>query len=256
MNINEFTKAPGHWILARMGKRVLRPGGKELTEQLIKELNISPNDDIVEYAPGLGFTAGIALRNNPKSYVGVDADEDVINLLQNKIIQNNVQFILRNASDTKLDSESKDKLYAEAMLTMHADHQKSDIIKEANRILKKGGIYAIHEIGLLEVDDNLKNAIQKELSTTIRVNARPLTIKEWTELLENNGFLVKKIMTNDMYLLELKRLIDDEGFFRFLKIVCNILRYKQARIRILDMRKVFRKYQKHLNAVAILAEKI
>jgi hypothetical protein len=33
-------KMPGHWLLARMGKRVLRPGGLELTQQLLAELSI------------------------------------------------------------------------------------------------------------------------------------------------------------------------------------------------------------------------
>ena len=30
-------KMPGHWVLARMGKRVLRPGGLELTRRLLAE---------------------------------------------------------------------------------------------------------------------------------------------------------------------------------------------------------------------------
>ena len=35
-------KMPGHWLLAKMGKRVLRPGGLELTERLLSELAVSP----------------------------------------------------------------------------------------------------------------------------------------------------------------------------------------------------------------------
>ena len=66
----------GHWILAKMGKRVLRPGGKELSMKMIEGLNISPNDDVVEFAPGLGFTAGITLGKNPKSYTGVELNEE------------------------------------------------------------------------------------------------------------------------------------------------------------------------------------
>ena len=68
-------------------------------------------------------------------------------------------------------------------------------------------------------------------------------------------FFGKKIETNPMHLLEPKRMIDDEGFFRTLKIVFNILTNPSARKRILAMRKVFRTYQNHLNAVAIIAEK-
>ena len=50
-------KLPGHWLLAKMGKRVLRPGGLQLTNQLLTALDIQPTDEVVEFAPGLGVTA-------------------------------------------------------------------------------------------------------------------------------------------------------------------------------------------------------
>ena len=43
----------GHWILAKLGKKVLRPGGRVLSEWLVKNLEITSKDDIVEFAPGL-----------------------------------------------------------------------------------------------------------------------------------------------------------------------------------------------------------
>jgi len=52
----------GHWVLAQMGKKVLRPGGRELTARLIVALEINPADDVVEFAPGLGHTAALALQ--------------------------------------------------------------------------------------------------------------------------------------------------------------------------------------------------
>jgi methyltransferase type 11 len=64
---NTLNEHQGHWMLAKLGKRVLRPGGRELTEFLIKELQITPEDDIVEFAPGLGFTANIACGYAPKA---------------------------------------------------------------------------------------------------------------------------------------------------------------------------------------------
>jgi hypothetical protein len=45
-------KMPGHWLLARLGKRVLRPGGRQLTQRMIKALNIQPSDAVIEFAPG------------------------------------------------------------------------------------------------------------------------------------------------------------------------------------------------------------
>lgn len=256
MEVTDFSKAQGHWILAKMGKKVLRPGGKELTEKLVSGLDIQPNDDIVEFAPGLGYTASLALQNHPHTYVGVDADEEAIKMLNQKLKGDNVQFILGQASETHLKDESKDKVYGEAMLTMHADHRKSEIIRESHRILKKGGLYAIHELGLVGVTEELKNTIQHDLALCIKVNARPLTEDEWKALLEKEGFKIKKVYTNAMHLLESKRIFDDEGFWRAIKITFNILRNKPARMRINEMKSVFKKHDKHMNSIAIIAEKI
>lgn len=255
MDVKDFDKAQGHWILAKMGKRVLRPGGKELTKKLVSELHISSADDVVEFAPGLGYTASLALKGHPHTYTGVDADEDAVNMLKHKLKGDNIQFILGNAGSTNLPDNSKDKVWGEAMLTMHADHRKSEIIKEAYRILKPGGLYAIHELGLKDVDEKLKSEIQKDLALSIKVNARPLTELEWKSLLENEGFTIKKIYTNQMHLLETSRILDDEGLFRTLKIGYNIMVNPTARRRITEMRKSFRKHQKHINSIVIVAQK-
>lgn len=258
MNTTDFDKAQGHWILARMGKKVLRPGGKELTHKLVDALDINHQDNIAEFAPGLGFTASTALKDKPFSYVGIDSNKEAVQYLKQKIKGNNIEFIEGNAASTNLAEGSKDKVYGEAMLTMHANHRKSEIIKEAHRILKKGGLYAIHELGLTpnNLEEDTKTTIQKDLALAIKVNARPLTESEWTELLEKEGFKVIKIERNPMHLLEPSRMIDDEGFLRTLKIGLNILTHSKARKRILEMRRTFRKYQQHMNAVAIIAEKI
>ncbi|MGO1800785.1 MAG: hypothetical protein ACTH03_10820, partial [Corynebacterium casei] len=44
----------GHWLLVKLGKRVLRPGGRELTERLLCLAGV-PNVDVVELAPGCGL---------------------------------------------------------------------------------------------------------------------------------------------------------------------------------------------------------
>lgn len=248
----------GHWILAKMGKKVLRPGGKELTMKLIDNLDINSKDDIVEFAPGLGFTANITLKKVPKTYTGIEVNEEAAGILKKTLKGNNLRIITGSAEESTLDSNTYTKVYGEAMLTMQADHRKSNIIREAHRILKKGGRYGIHELGLVpdDISEDAKASIQNELAKSIRVNARPLTMKEWTHLLEAEGFKVIKIETNPMHLLKPKRVIDDEGFFRALKIAFNILTHPKERKRIIAMRKVFKKYQQNLNGISIVVEKM
>ncbi len=248
----------GHWILAKMGRKVLRPGGRDLTKRLVEDLDIKRSDDIVEFAPGLGFTAKLALARKPRSYIGVELDETAAANLKKIIHGEHRAIINTNAANTTLDDESRDKVYGEAMLTMQADHRKSEIIREAHRILRQGGLYGIHELGLTpdNIDEKTKFDIQRELAETIKVNARPLTISEWTSLLENEGFAVEKINTNAMHLLEPGRLVRDEGIVGALKVIFNITTHPKERKRILAMRRVFRKYGGHLNATAIVARKI
>ena len=58
------SNAPGHWVLARVGKRVLRPGGLELTLQMLSNARLT-GARVVEFAPGLGRTATEILAARP-----------------------------------------------------------------------------------------------------------------------------------------------------------------------------------------------
>ena len=58
-----------------------------------------------------------------------------------------------------------------------------------------------------------------------------------------------------MLLLEAGRVVEDEGLFGALKIGANILTHPDERKRILEMRSVFKKYRKELNAIVVIAEK-
>ena len=257
MGNTKIDSKQGHWMLAKMGKKVLRPGGKELTQKLIENLKINSTDDVVEFAPGLGFTASITLKSKPKTYTGIELNEEAANMLRKTIKGQDRKIIVGNAEDSTLNKSAYSKVYGEAMLTMQADKRKSAIIREAHRILKKGGLYGIHELSLQHenISEEKKADIQRQLAQLMNVNARPLTKSEWSELLENEGFKIIKIETTSMHLLEPKRLINDEGFFRTLRIIFNILTHPVERKRILHMRQIFREYQSHLNAICITAEK-
>lgn len=248
----------GHWILAKMGKRVLRPGGRELTQKLIQNMHITVDDDVVEFAPGMGFTAGITLGANPHSYTGVELNEEAAARLRKIIHGDGREIIIANAANSTLEPQSRTKVYGEAMLTMQADHRKSEIIQEAYRILKPGGLYGIHELGLCpdDISEDKKAEIQRALAEVIKVNARPMTQSEWSKLLVDEGFKIMKIDTNPMHLLEMDRMIDDEGLLRTLMIGFNILTHADARKRIMAMRKVFRKYQENMNAISIVVQKV
>lgn len=248
---------PGHWLLARMGKRVLRPGGRELTGKMIDSLRIDANDRVVELAPGLGATARLTLERRPAAYTGVEKDELAAASVQRLLSDPRDRCLVGSARATGLPDASATVVYGEAMLTMHTATQKVEIIREAFRILAPGGRYGVHELSL-EPDGlsaEVKGQVMKELSASLRVGARPLTSSEWRAALEAEGFQIEAEGTAPMSLLEPMRLVQDEGLAGTLQIAVNLLRSRVALSRVLDMRAVFRRHRDKLGAIALVARK-
>ncbi len=250
-------KMPGHWLLARMGKRVLRPGGLQLTKRLLTELAIGENDDVVEFAPGLGGTARLTLACNPRSYTAIERDRDAAAMIERYLTGPNRRCILGTAEETGLPDGSATVVYGEAMLSMQMPGVKSRIVAEAARLLKSGGRYGIHELCLVpdDIDPGIGEAIARELSTNIHVGVRPLTDGEWRELLTEAGLTVVQEHRAAMHLLEPARVLQDEGLLRAIRFAWNVVRNSEARRRVLAMRRTFRKYRRHLAAVVLVAKK-
>lgn len=253
----DICKMQGHWLLAKMGKKVLRPGGLELTRQMLEALDIGENDEVVEFAPGLGVTARITLGKNPARYTAIEREEAAADQVRKYLHGENQTCRIGLAEQTGLPDESATVVYGEAMLTMHSDAKKREVIGEAARILKPGGRYGIHEVGIIpdDIDDALKSEIKKELSRSIHISAVPVTMDEWKALLENEGFEVNVIVTEPFHLLEPKRIVQDEGLPGALRFAGNILRNKEARSVILAMKSVFRKYRANLSGMSMIAVK-
>ncbi|KAB1644926.1 class I SAM-dependent methyltransferase [Gulosibacter chungangensis] len=251
-------KAAGHWLLARVGKRVLPPGGRETTDWLVSQLTLQ-GKDVVELAPGLGITAKELILRVPKSYVGVDEDADAVENTRarlREVSSSGVHPEVVNASAqcTGLEADTADVVMCEAMLTMQGDRTKLEIMREAARILRPGGTYAIHELALVPdgVGFEVKDDIRKALAKTIRVNARPMTVAEWQDLADQAGFDVVATRLAPMALLKPQRMIADEGVPRTLKIAFNILRQPKIRKRILGMRAVFNRYSDQLRGIGMV----
>jgi SAM-dependent methyltransferase len=250
-------KMPGHWLLARLGKRVLRPGGLELTRCMLESLAIRSSDAVVEFAPGLGVTARLALDRHPASYTAIEGDEAAAAQVRYLLAGSNQQCLVGSAAETLLPENSVTVVYGEAMLTMQGPAQKRQIVQEAGRLLKPGGRYGVHELCLVpdDLDDSLKQEIQHALSQAIHVGARPLTSKEWRAVLEAEGFEVQTEALRPMRLLEADRLIQDEGLWGALRFAWNLCRDQEARQRVFAMRRVFMKYHSHLAAIVLAGVK-
>jgi hypothetical protein len=103
--------------------------------------------------------------------------------------------------------------------------------------------------------DDARGEVERSLTDVVHHGVRPLSVAEWRSLLESEGFEVKAIETTSMSLLEPGRLIKDEGVRGALRFALNVLKDGEARRRVFEMRRSFRRNRKILGAVALLATK-
>lgn len=253
-------KMPAHWLMARLGKRVLRPGGIETTRWLLKHGRIGPDDDVVELAPGLGITANAILAHGPKSYMGIERDADAFRRAEQAVTRAGVPGASVRQGDAAvvpLPDGCASVVMGEAMLSMQLLAKKRAIISEARRLLRRDGRYLIHELALQpdNIDGSRFERIQTDLSSVIHVGVRIGTCGEWQGWLAEAGFEVEHLTTAPMRLLEPDRMLRDEGLLGMSRFAFNVLRTPGAAERLLSVRRMFRKHQDHLSAIAIVARR-
>ena len=250
-------KMQGHWVLARAGKRVLRPGGIELTRHMLDALAISPQDRVVEFAPGLGITAAMVLKRRPLAYWGVEREPAAAECLRDRLAGTKAEIVLGLAEQSGLPSACATVVYGEAMLSMQSQEQKNRIVAEARRLLAPGGRYGIHELCYSpdDLSDHLRHEIQAALSKEIHVGVQPLSHSEWIRLFEQNGLKMTWSTEAPMHLLEPRRVLRDEGLRGSLRIAFNVVTNPTLRHRIFAMRRLFTKYREHLCAISLVGQR-
>ena len=253
----EAGRMQGHWLLAKLGKRILRPGGRALTAKLLEQAKPAGDDDIVELGPGVGATAEVLLRANPRSYRGVDPNPEGRDAVKNILKKHpRADYVVADARDTGLDDASADLVVGEAMLTIQDDAGKNAIVAEAARLLRPGGRYAIHEMAWLpDHTDEERETARRELSRVIKVGARPLTLEGWTELLAAHGLEAEWHDRAPLHLLEPRRIVSDEGLWGALRFWNNARRIPGASDRLKAMRQGFQLQGKLMGGIVILARK-
>jgi len=254
----DVDRMPAHWLMAHLGKRVLRPGGMETTRWLLDNARVESEDEVIEFAPGLGVTSCELLAHVPRTYVGIEYDRSAASFTKHMLARagfKQAKVICGNATHVPLHDASATLVLGEAMLSMQSAKYKQAIFAEAHRLLRPGGRYVIHELAVAPDDMDRKQieAIQKHLSRSIRTGVCIGTVAEWKRWLEESGFEVDRVTTAPMRLLEPGRLVRDEGFTRTIRFLFNVLRTPGAFRRMHDIRSVFRTHAQHLCAVAIIA---
>ncbi|MEA5568241.1 class I SAM-dependent methyltransferase [Anabaena sp. UHCC 0399] len=245
--------ASGHQVLAAAGKKYLRPGGRIATETLLQWANFQPGATVLELASSFGYSAiylvqhynvkVLGIEKNPESVAKACANIRAAGLEnQIKIIQGDIFHL----DDTLVQF---DYVLAEAILTMQSPVGKTKLLTEIHKRLKLGGKFLSHE--LLARDKEAE--IHSDLARVIKVNSTPLSENNWIDAFATSGLKIAKHQTGSMNLLNLKQILQDEGFFNTLQIFWNVLTQTSIRKRVLEMHRIFHQYHDELGYIILCA---
>ncbi|NJL88463.1 MAG: class I SAM-dependent methyltransferase [Coleofasciculaceae cyanobacterium SM2_1_6] len=251
-----FKTAPGHQVLAAAGKKALRPGGYRATEQIFEWANFQPGETVLELAASFGYSAIALAQRYQVRVVGVEKNPDSVARAQANVaaagLTQQVQIIQGDIFHLEKISEKFDYVLAEAILTMQSDVGKTKILAGIYDRLRSGGQFLSHE---LRVENPKAEIICRELSTTIRVNAVPLSKDGWVSLVEKARLKVENYQVGSMALLNPSRIAQEEGLPTLITIGWNMLTQPELRRRILAMRETFVRYSSDLGYVVLTARK-
>ncbi len=249
-----YSTAPGHQVLAAAGKTILRPGGKAATEQLFTWANFQPGETVLELAASFGESAiEIAKRFNVR-VVGVEKNPDSVAKARENIkaagLSDRITIIQGDIFNLDQITEKFDYVIAEAILTMQSDKGKVKILAAIKDHLKPNGKFLSHE---LLVREN-KSEVRQSLSRSIKVNANPLTISEWSTACQSAGLIIQQQRTGTMGLLTLGQMIRDEGLLSTIKIIWNVLTNHNLRPRVLQMRRNFQQQRDYIGYIVFMCK--
>lgn len=250
-----LAKMPAHWMLGRLGKKVMRPGGLAPSLRMLDALAITSEDDVIDMWPGLGVTTQHALSAHPRSYTAIERGKAERARVQKVLSEPNQYCIVTPTHRTGLDDNSASVIYGEALLTLEPAKRKTATVAEAVRLLRPGGRYGIHELLLTptSLTESAKDEIETVLTKVLHVLARPLTRDEWRALVETHGFEVTSEESGKLVLLDIPTFLSDEGVLGTAAFLGRSLAHPSVLPRLATIWKTFHRYRDNLGSIVLTA---
>lgn len=172
--------------------------------------NLQKGETVLDLGSGGGIDVLISSKyvgESGKVY-GLDMTDEMLELAnrnKEKSGVKNVEFVKGYIEDIPLENETVDVITSNCVINL--SESKEDVLKEAYRVLKKGGRLAIADIvELKEIPNDVKESIQMWVGCI----SGALSIDEYQKLLKNAGFTNIEITPVNVYTKEVMKDIAEE----------------------------------------------
>jgi len=197
-------------LLAVLGKKVIRPGGRGSSETIYRMAGLQASRNVLDVGCGVGTTAiEIASRFGCR-VTAVDIDNRMIEYAGNNIrrtgVADNITLRQGDIQALPFPDDSFDVVTIEAVSMFTGDQQES--IREAVRVCKPGGYVFDHEfVWTIPPPANLRQVFDSMVCTGISFE----TGREWSSLHQAAGQQHIQVVPVPFDVLTPRGLLRDEG---------------------------------------------
>lgn len=193
--------------IAGLYDRIFEPMNSGLRKIGLKMYPVSPGMDILDIGCGTGVH--LKLYQNKKCNVsGVDLSPAMIKIAQKKL-GNNADLKLTDATNTGYEENKFDLILSSTVLHEMSPQVRSDILKEAKRILKKDGRILIIDFHPGPVK-KIRGIYSKVIITISEILAGRVHYKNYRNFMKNGG--LPGLLASSDFIIEKKKIVSGDNF--------------------------------------------
>lgn len=241
-------------FFAKLGKRVINPGGIAGREQLFAQLNIKPGSRVLEVGCGSGHTACVMAERFQCQVTAVDLSASMVVAARARVAQAGLESRVRcevaDVTWLPFAEASFDYVIVQAVL-MFVD--KARALAEIHRVLKPGG-----QLGGIEFawqhtpPENVRESTHNICGCTV-LEFHPRGI--WAKWLERADFGRVQSDERPFALLSIPGFLRDEGVLNSLRVAGRVLRRRSHRQRMIEIWRHFSRQRAHFSYVILTGHK-
>jgi ubiquinone/menaquinone biosynthesis C-methylase UbiE len=230
-----------------VGLKILHPGGKNGTKQLLEALRLKKGMKVLDIACGKGRNSVDMAKTYGCMVVGIDILENSIEearkYAKKHNIEHQVSFMKADAENLPFPDNEFDITIAQAMLILV--NNKSKVVREALRVLKPGGKSGWTELSWKsQPDKEFSNRASREICAKCIANV--VTFDEWERLFTESDFLNIQVAQYNMDYRGFFRMIQDEGFLNSLNVMYRYMTRPRIRNRMKRLNTFFKTYPEYI----------
>jgi len=89
--------------------------------KLVDGLKVNSQNALVEFAPGMGYTVSFLLQKKPKTYIGIELNEEAASKLTQKNTNEYYRIVNTSAANPELEDSSTHREIQGSMLPCGSD---------------------------------------------------------------------------------------------------------------------------------------